>query len=430
MRPVSLILWLLGAQLASARFCMYIDMWNNKTLPARHQTEGIDCVILGFADSESFLPGNTSAPFMPFKEIRALFAEKTKLLFAVGGWSWSEGFTKASKTDESRKSYAKRLNESMHEWGFDGIDIDWEYPGGRGFDSEEKKDEITTYPLFLKDIRAAIGPDKLLSIAVPGKEADMLAYTVEKGKEIWDTVDFVNLMTYDLLNRYDNTTGHHSSLKGSLATVEAYKKRGLPTEKMNLGFSFYAKYFSTVADKDCSDNILGCPLAPMEENGTDNGASGAFTFAVENMIMPPKIMDLPIIGNGNCGLMSRGKCGNGTCCSSEGSCGNETDYCGLKCLPYYGRCNGATAATSFLKALADGVTDEKDYGHYYWDSDTKLFWTFETPDIMAKKFEKIVSGHKLGGVMAWSLGQDSFDWRHLRAMQEGVKKYNASLFNF
>ncbi|KAK2796921.1 hypothetical protein FQN50_009380 [Emmonsiellopsis sp. PD_5] len=370
---------------------------------------------------------------MPFKETRALFSEKTKLLLAVavGGWDWSMGFIDAAKTDESRKSNAKRLADTMKEWGFDGIDIDWEYPGGNGPDNEARKDEITTYPLFLKEIRAAIGHDKLLSIAVPGREENMLAYTVEKGKEIWDTVDFVNLMTYDLLNRYDNTTGHHSSLKGSLATVEAYKKRGLSTEKMNLGFSFYAKYFPTAADKDCSDNILGCPLGPMVmENGTDNGASGPFTFAVENIIMPPISMNLAVASNGVCGFHARATCGDGTCCSSSGYCGTTIKHCGLKCIPYYGKCNGITAAASFRKALVNGMTDEKDYGHYYWDSDAKLFWTFETPHIMAKKFEKIVAEQKLGGVMAWSLGQDSFDWSHLRAMQAGVKKYNASLKNF
>lgn len=76
------------------------------------------------------------------------------------------------------------------------------YVGGNGADykqipNSEKVGEITAFPLFLKEIKAAIG-EKELSIAVPGLERDMLAFTPEQSPKIWETVDFVNIMTYDL----------------------------------------------------------------------------------------------------------------------------------------------------------------------------------------------------------------------------------------
>lgn len=85
------------------------------------------------------------------------------------------------------------------------VDVDWEYPGGNGEDYKEnpnegKVDEIKNYPLLLKEIKAAIG-DKELSIAVPGLERDMIAYTSEQAPAINEAVDVVNVMSYDLMNR-------------------------------------------------------------------------------------------------------------------------------------------------------------------------------------------------------------------------------------
>lgn len=46
--------------------------------------------------------------------------------------------------------------------------------------------------MLLKEIKTAIG-DKELSIAVPGKVGDMIAFTAEQVPKINDAVDFVNV---------------------------------------------------------------------------------------------------------------------------------------------------------------------------------------------------------------------------------------------
>jgi chitinase len=94
-------------------------------------------------------------------------------------------------------------------------DIDWEYPGGNGGDykqvaNSEKSYQVDAFPQFLAATRAAIG-DKILSIAVPGKQGkfhyqpkgylvtdwkyigDMIAYTKENGPKIWPSVDYINV---------------------------------------------------------------------------------------------------------------------------------------------------------------------------------------------------------------------------------------------
>lgn len=85
------------------------------------------------------------------------------------------------------------------------IDIDWEYPGGNGQDykkipNDKKVSEIETYPLLLKAIRSKLPKEKLLSTAVPGREPDMIAYTPEKAPQIWESVDFVNVIKALFLN--------------------------------------------------------------------------------------------------------------------------------------------------------------------------------------------------------------------------------------
>lgn len=75
--------------------------------------------------------------------------------------------------------------------------MDWEYPGGNGEDYKQnpnsgKVDEIANYALLLQEIKSAIG-DKELSIAVPGLERDMIAFTSEQVPKINDAVDVVNV---------------------------------------------------------------------------------------------------------------------------------------------------------------------------------------------------------------------------------------------
>ena len=77
--------------------------------------------------------------------------------------------------------------------------------------------------------------------------------------------------------------------------------------------------------------------------------------------------------------------------------------------------------------MKNGTTDEAAGGQYYYDKSNNLFWTWDTADLIAKKFEQIVKAKGLGGVMAWSAGEDSHDWSHILALQAGVKAMSTAL---
>lgn len=73
------------------------------------------------------------------------------------------------------------------------IDSNWEIGEDyKQIPNDQKVQEIDNFPLFLAEIKAAIG-DRELSIAVPGKEGDMIAFTAEKVPEINAIVDHVNV---------------------------------------------------------------------------------------------------------------------------------------------------------------------------------------------------------------------------------------------
>lgn len=173
-------------------------------------------------------------------------------------------------------------------------------------------------------------------------------------------------MTYDLMNRRDNVTNHHTSITGSIATIDTYIERGMTPAKMNLGIAFYAKWFTTAQGETC-DTPTGCATAVLEAaDGSDTGLSAAETFETAN--------------------------------------------------------------------IPAGQTDEDAGGEWFWDASTSKYWTWDTPELITRKFDEIVAAKGLGGVFAWSLAEDSFDWSHIKAMQTGVqgltaKAKRASAFN-
>lgn len=282
--------------------------------------------MVGFAKSDSFNAESapTYKPFEPVESLRERFEPDTKVMFAIGGWGDTKGFGNAIKDEKTIEQYAKNVAAVVQDGGFDGVDIDWEYPGGNGDDykkvpNSEKKPEIDAFPKFLAAIRKALAKDKLLSIATPGKKVDMIAYTKEHGKAISDAVDMVNVMSYDLINRRNEVTKHASSVEDSQACIQRYKDIGMPADKLNLGFAYYAKWFQTKEGADCKKKPLGCELADLETStGGDTGKSGVLTFEKGTM-GTVNTDDLKESTDGSCGYASKTKCPDGQCCSQYGT---------------------------------------------------------------------------------------------------------------
>jgi hypothetical protein len=233
------------------------------------------------------------------------------------------------------------------------------------------------------------------------------------------------VMSYDLMNRRDTVTKHHSSVADSEATIKDYLAIGAPASKLNLGFAYYAKYFTTQGD--CSSSPLNCPIVLAEDAwGQDTLTSGAWTFEKFHMD-PVETSALTVAWDGTCGPEKGTKCGIG-CCSQHGHCSTSLEHCSGACQHAFGTgCTDADVAASWQLATKHGITDEAAGGQYYFDAQNRLFWTWDTPELITRKFKDIVRKYKLGGVMAWSLGEDSADWSHIRHMAREVAKSGLGL---
>lgn len=232
-------------------------------------------------------------------------------------------------------------------------------------------------------------------------------------------------MSYDLMNRRSNITSHHTSLVGSAQVIQNYIDLLLPPSKINLGFAFYAKYFTTLSG--CGAQPLGCPVAVLEDpvTGADTGLSGAWTFEKAHM-MAFDAASIAVGYDGLCGPEVMKKCGSG-CCGQYGFCGTTKDHCSGGCQYSFGTgCTGPDVYGSWQRAMKLGTYDEVNGAQYYFDAKEKLWWTWDTTQVVQRKFEDIVGYFGLGGVMAWSLGEDSADWSHIRAMASGMERYKAS----
>ncbi|KAI3565855.1 glycoside hydrolase superfamily [Fusarium oxysporum f. sp. albedinis] len=116
---------------------------------------------------------------------------------AIGGWGDNSGFDEGVKTSSSRERFAKNIASTVDRLGFDctltgNILVAMARTISKSR-TAKKKNEIKAFPLLLKEIKKYIGR-KELSIAVPGLERDMIAYTSAETPRIKESVDFINVV--------------------------------------------------------------------------------------------------------------------------------------------------------------------------------------------------------------------------------------------
>lgn len=139
---------------------------------------------------------------------------KIKVLIAIGGWNDSEGdkYSRMVSSAQTRSAFVKHAVEFIKEHGFDGLDLDWEYPKcwqvncNLGPASDKQN-----FALLMKELKEAFAPHGfLLTAAVsPSKMVIDQAYDVTAMNQY---LDIINVMTYDYHGHWDKKTGHVSPL--------------------------------------------------------------------------------------------------------------------------------------------------------------------------------------------------------------------------
>ena len=181
---------------------------------------------------------------------------KMRILLSIGGGA-SGGFSGAVKDDASRKIFVDSIMDVIKEYGFDGIDMDWEYPGWSGL-SDSTPYDVINFSYLLRDLRAAMDEYKsglLLTAAVISSSTDKFY----QPKELNKYLDYVNIMTYDGDN--SGIATHHTKPYGSgysaKNAIEAWINAGVDAKKIVVGAAFYGKISELTTPVSNPEDALG-----------------------------------------------------------------------------------------------------------------------------------------------------------------------------
>ncbi len=224
-----------------------------------------------------------------------------KIGFSVGGWTRSGDFPKVAASETARKNFARNIAEAAHLYGYDFVDIDWEYPtadrnpdpSGNGVTVDKgckgSPADKENFTLLLQELRNALdsygkkdGKHYELSVAMSASPAMMKQIEYDK---VLDIVDFANMMTYDLNGAWSAYTGHQTALY----TNEAYDHESQTDGQFSVNACvqyLYDTYGDTI---DASKIVIGVApytrgWAGVQKDGRDPKNPGLYATAAPNSV--------------------------------------------------------------------------------------------------------------------------------------------------
>jgi GH18 family chitinase len=180
-------------------------------------------------------------------------ANNVKILIAIGGYNNGNdsGFKNLADDSTGRANFSVNVMNFVNTYNLDGVDIDWEFP--------DPGVEADNYALMMKQLSDTLHHyGKILTAAVVSRG------TLGEGikTEVFDYVDFFNLMAYD-------AGAPHSSYGEASSSLIYWKDRGVPANKCILGVPFYGKDATQIYSY--SAIVQSDPQAPYKDNsGTIN----------------------------------------------------------------------------------------------------------------------------------------------------------------
>lgn len=249
-----------------------------------------------------------------------------KTLLSLGGWNFNlkthkdqkghqigimtyQLFSKMVENPKHRQEFISSAINYAREHGFDGVDIDWEYPGAAGQGDEDRggsPQDFSNFLALLQEFRNIAGNNFLLTIAasaiVPSGVPENSEYKNPQRYFAWlaecaKYLDWINVMTYDYHGAWDTYTGvlapllEDSNPGGSYSVrdtienyLEAFQAVGIPSEKIILGMPTYGRTFKVPAMQTYPDKEPGKPVPGKNiqerqgQAGTATGEAGFLSY--------------------------------------------------------------------------------------------------------------------------------------------------------
>ncbi|KAK7112902.1 chitinase-3-like protein 1 [Littorina saxatilis] len=224
--------------------------------------------------------------YRDFNALKKVNAELRTMLSVGGSIQANKDFVQVVSSDSGRKRFAANSVMYLRTYGFDGLDIDWEYPG-------DQPDTKLNFTQLLRELRSSFNVDAesrgkaplLLSVAAPVSEAQMRdGYDVP---QVSSLVDFVNLMAYDFHGSWNSITSFNSPLYARAEdprfspelsvnwAVQAWLQKGAEAQKLVLGIAGYGQSFTL---KDPSKHGVGAPTNGSGKEGRWRRMEGQLSY--------------------------------------------------------------------------------------------------------------------------------------------------------
>lgn len=243
----------------------YYASWTGQPATGAERLSALDFAFLALGTDGTVgiaHPGTDDAALAHLRQVKREHPG-VALFGSVGGWTSSGNFSNVAHDPASRLRFVTTSLDFLRHAGFDGIDIDWEYPGaiGAGCAPGATCDRPTDKEDFIRLVRemraafdaasAADGRRYYITVAA-GVDAK---YASNEAGGRWlarlaGSLDWVNLMTYDYHGNWERTANFVAPLRRDPtapsgesidASVSLYLAEGIPAGKLVLGVPFYGK---------------------------------------------------------------------------------------------------------------------------------------------------------------------------------------------
>ncbi|KAL4860567.1 hypothetical protein BDV12DRAFT_191629 [Aspergillus spectabilis] len=208
-----------------------------------------------------------------------------KTWIAVGGWSFNDAtnspntqtaFSDMARSAANRQTFISSLIHFMQAWGFDGVDLDWEYPGAD--DRGGIPEDTANFVKLLQDMRNAFQGRYGISVTLPASYWYLRWFDLQGMQE---NVDFLNIMTYDIHGVWDasnkNTGPYvrpHTNITEIKLGLDLLWRNDIDPSRVNFGLGWYGRSF-TLKDPTC--NQPGCVFSYGAKPGECTNSAGTLS---------------------------------------------------------------------------------------------------------------------------------------------------------
>jgi len=253
---ISIFCWLLLATTQAQPYKVIAYCTGSADNIKQYPIEKLTHIIYSFLplkqDTLTFANEQQRSNLMQLTELKKTYP-LLKVMVSIGGWGGCAPCSALFASPEHRNTFAQTTIDLFKEYQIDGLDLDWEYPAiegypGHVYDSSDRNN----FTELVKVLRAKMGNDYLLSFAAGGFDK-FLENSIDWGA-VLPQVDFVNLMTYDLVGGYATVTGHHTLLNDYIPGQQSTSRcvnwllaHKAKPEQLIIGTAFYARVWEQVA---------------------------------------------------------------------------------------------------------------------------------------------------------------------------------------